>query len=238
MPAEKTDPCVTTLLLAVTGIEALVVFGAGAGLMVQPAVIGAVWPWPLTPFNAAFLGAVYSASLVSAAALTVIGRWSPARIVVPMILVFTAVVLFVSLAYLGRFNGGWPTWLWFLLYLVIPANAAWHFWLYRGLPPADPGQLTTGFRAVILLAATLFALYGLMLVVAPEAVAVLWPWPIDAFHARLYSATFLTPAVGLFLLVRAASWAELWTMGLTLLVLGLLALVGLAVTDVRTHRID
>ena len=61
----NSDPRVTTLLLAVTGIEVLVLFGAGVGLLVQPAVIGSIWPWPLTPFNAAFLGAVYSASLVA-----------------------------------------------------------------------------------------------------------------------------------------------------------------------------
>jgi hypothetical protein len=238
MVSGNANPRVTTLLLAVTGIETLVLFGAGVGLVVQPAVIGSIWPWPLTPFNAAFLGAVYSASLVSAAALTVIGRWSPARIVVPMILVFTAIVLFVSLANLDRFSPGWPVWLWFFLYLALPINAAWHVWLYRGLPPADPGLPTPGFRAVLLIASGIFGLYGLALLIAPEAVGNLWPWPIDAFHGRLYSVTFLTPAIGLYVLSRAASWAELWTMGLTLLALGLLAVFGLAVTDVRTDRID
>jgi hypothetical protein len=238
MASGNADPRVTTLLLAVTGIEALVLFGAGVGLVVQPAVIGSIWPWPLTPFNAAFLGAVYSASLVSATALTVIGRWSPARIVVPMILIFTTIVLLVSLAYLGRFTPGWPTWLWFFLYLALPINAARHVWLYRRLPPADPAPVSPGFRAVLLIASAVFGLYGLALLLAPEAVGDLWPWPIDAFHGRLYSVTFLTPAIGLYLLSRAASWAELWTMGLTLLVLGLLAVFGLAVTDVHTDRID
>lgn len=238
MVSGNADPRVTTLLLAVTGIETLVLSGAGVGLVVQPSVIGSIWPWALTPFNAAFLGAVYSASLVSAAALTIIGRWSPARIVVPMILVFTTVVLVVSLANLDRFDAGWPAWLWFFLYLALPLNAGWHAWLYRRLPPADPEPLTAGFRAVLLVAAVLFGLYGLALLVMPEAVGNLWPWPIDAFHGRLYSVTFLTPAIGLYLLRRAASWAELWTMGLTLLALGLLAIFGLAVTDVRTDRID
>ncbi len=238
MNSGNADPRVTTLMLAVTGIEALVLFGAGVGLVVQPAVIGAIWPWPLTPFNAAFLGAVYSASLVSAAALTVVGRWSPARIVVPMILVFTTIVLVVSLAHPGRFDAGWATWLWFFLYLALPINAAGHVWLYRGLPPADPEPPTPGFRGVLLIATAIFGLYGLALLIAPEAVGSLWPWPIDAFHGRLYSVTFLTPAIGLYLLSRAASWAELWTMGLTLLALGLLAVFGLAVTDVRTDRID
>jgi hypothetical protein len=238
MASGNANPRVTTLLLAVTGIETLVLFGAGVGLVVQPTVISSIWPWPLTPFNAAFLGAVYSASLVSAAALTVIGRWSPARIVLPMILVFTTIVLFVSLAHLGRFSPGWPAWLWFFLYLALPINAARHVWLYRDLPPADPEPPTPGFRAVLLIAAAIFGLYGLALLAAPEAVGNLWPWPIDAFHGRLYSVTFLTPAIGLYLLGRAASWAELWTMGLTLLVLGLLAIFGLAVTDVRTDRID
>ena len=129
MASGNADPRVTTLLLAVTGVEALVLFGAGVGLVVQPAVIGSIWPWPLTPFNAAFLGAVYSASLVSAAALTVIGRWSPARIVVPMILVFTTIVLIVSLAYLGRFDPGWP-----------PGCGSSSTWRSRSMRPGTPGS--------------------------------------------------------------------------------------------------
>ena len=42
MASGNADPRVTTLLLVVTGIETLVLFGAGVGLVVQPAVIGPI----------------------------------------------------------------------------------------------------------------------------------------------------------------------------------------------------
>jgi hypothetical protein len=236
--SDPANPRVTVLLLAVTGVEALVLFGAGIGLLLQPAVVAAVWPWPLTPFNAAFLGAVYAAALVSAAALTAIGRWSPARVVVPMILIFTAVVLAVSVLYLERFEGGWPTALWFVLYLVIPANAAWHVLLYERLPPADPALPPAWLGNWLRTASAALGAYGVALLALPEAASQFWPWPVDEFHARLYSATFLAPAAGLFLLSRAAAWAELWATGLTLLALGLLAVLGLGLADIRTGRMD
>jgi hypothetical protein len=80
--------------------------------------------------------------------------------------------------------------------------------------------------------------YGVVMLILPDVATLFWPWPVDDFHARLYSVTFLTPAVGLFLLVRAAAWAELWAMGLTLLALGVLALLGLVVTDLGVARVD
>ncbi|CAN5240161.1 hypothetical protein BH10PSE9_BH10PSE9_18200 [soil metagenome] len=74
MKADSANPRVTRLLLAVTGVEAVVLFVAGLGLIAQPGTIAALWPWTLTPFNAAFLGGIYSASLASLVALAVLGR--------------------------------------------------------------------------------------------------------------------------------------------------------------------
>src|SRR5262245_62460950 len=127
MSTSTTNPRVTVLLQAVTGIEVLVLVGAGGGLLLQPAIVAEIWPWTLTPFNASFLGALYAASMATAAMVVLIGRWSPTRVVTPMILLFTAIVLVISIVSIGRFKLGNPaTWLWFLLYVVIPANAAWH----------------------------------------------------------------------------------------------------------------
>src|SRR5689334_1775020 len=93
----ETNPPINRLLRAVTAVEALVLLVAGGGLFLLPAVLRPLWPWTLPPFNAAYLGAVYLASLTAAALVVWSGRWSPARVVVPMILLFTAAVLAVSL---------------------------------------------------------------------------------------------------------------------------------------------
>lgn len=237
MPSKSDNPRVTPLLLAVTGIEVLVLLGAGGGLLLVPADMAAVWPWKLTPFNGGFLGAIYLASAAPTICLVLIGRWSPARVVVPMIFVFSAIVLIVSLVYLDRFILGSPsTWLWFLLYVGIPLNAAWHLWLYRDLPSAGAPWPATQ-RAMLTFAAIVLALYGLLLLAVPAAATAFWPWPIDAFHGRVYSVVFLTPAVGLWLLARSASWAETLAMATTLIVGGLLAIVALIAVDVRVYRV-
>ena len=243
MEKNTANPRVTQLLQIVTGIEVLVLLGAGGGLLLQPGVLREIWPWSLTPFNAAFLGAVYTGSMVTAAFLVLIGRWSPARVGVPMILLFTAIILVISLAYVDRFHLGSPSaWLWFVLYVGIPLNAAYHVWLYRNLSPAgqgaDQGRLSETLRRLLLAEAAVFGLYGFGLLVAPERFGAFWPWPIDAFHGRLYSVVFLTPALGAWLLARSAVWAEVLMMATTLLAGGVLAVVGLVLTDFRVHRVD
>jgi hypothetical protein len=39
----------------------------------------------------------------------------------------------------------------------------------------------------------------------PWVVSSFWPWRLDAFHAQLYSVTFLTPAVGAWVLLRGTT---------------------------------
>lgn len=239
MSSEGANPRVSRLLQAVTGFETLVLVGAGGGLLLQPSVLGELWPWSLTPFNAAFLGAIYASAMLTTALLVLIGRWSPARVAVPMIFVFTIVVLAVSLVYLDRFRLGSPaTWLWFGLYVGIPLNAGYHLWLYRDL--AAPGKRRWGatFTGLLYAEAVALALYGLGLLVWPERWSAFWPWPVDAFHARMYSVAFLTPAIGLWLIARSAAWAEILTMAVTLLAGGVLSVAALIATDMRVHRVD
>jgi hypothetical protein len=60
----------------------------------------------------------------------------------------------------------------------------------------------------------------------------------DDFMARLYSAAFLTPAVGALLLVRVGSPHEDRALGSTQVVSGVAALVGLLIVDASLRRVD
>ncbi|HEX9661688.1 MAG TPA: hypothetical protein VGB27_05330 [Candidatus Binatia bacterium] len=82
------------------------------------------------------------------------------------------------------------------------------------------------------------AVYGLAQFFAPEFASAFWPWKIDAFHGRMYSAIFLTGAVGAFVLARAAAPIEYFTLGITYGVLGLFAIVGLVVVDASVRSVD
>jgi hypothetical protein len=226
------NPRITQLLQSVTAIEVLVLLGSGGGLFFLPTVLSEVWPWVITPFDMATVGAGYLSAMVTAAMLILIGRWSPARLVVPMILIFTALILLLSFIYLDRFNLGSPfTWLWFLLYIAVPINAAYHLWLYRKLPPASDSRLGPVWRMVLLCQAILTGLYGLGLLLAPLTFSAFWPWPVDEFHARFYSAGFLTGGLGSFLLAHSATRDEVLTLGLTQIVAGIFPILGLLKTE-------
>jgi hypothetical protein len=65
-----------------------------------------------------------------------------------------------------------------------------------------------------------------------------WPWPVDPFHGQVYSAIFLAGAGGTYLVWRSAPREELLVLGLAQFLVGLLAILGLVITDAEVHRID
>ncbi len=233
------NPPVSALLRWVTRFESGVVLFSGFGLMFLFKLFAPLWPWTLTPFNAGFLGAIYLTSWVAAGILAGIPRWSPARVVVPMILVFTAIVLLVSVLYLDRLALNSPsTWLWFVLYIGIPLNSAYHVWLYRHLAPSDRRPMPTWFRNLAMIEVVIFTLYGIALFIAPTTFSAFWPWKIDDFHGRMYCVAFLTPAIGAYLVSRSGSKLELITMGLTQIAEGGMAIIGFVLVDSGQKRVD
>ena len=104
---EARDFPVGRLLWFATLAECVVLGVAGIGLLVVPDLIVPLWPWPLSPFTARALGAVYLAAFVATVSLGIRPWWSPARVVVPMVAVFTTIMTVLSVAYLGRLHE-WP----------------------------------------------------------------------------------------------------------------------------------
>lgn len=233
------NPKITTLLITITAIESLVLLVAGVGLLLFPSIIRPLWPWELSPFNALLLGAIYSASLVTTVIVVFGKHWVSARVAMPMIFIFTTIILFVCLIYINRFDFQyWGTWLWFFLYTIIPANAAYHIWLYRNLKPVNPLPLSALWRGVFLLPTILLGLYGVGLLVAPDSFSSFWPWQIDDFHGRMYSVLYITPASGALLLFGAAASIELSTTGLTQIIGGGSSILGLVIIDNQVNKID
>jgi hypothetical protein len=218
---------ISPLLRWLTGVEVLVLIGSGVGLFLLPSTVSEWWPWGLLPFNIRFLGAVYSASMVAAGLLFVMGRWSPARIVTPMILGFTVIVLGISILENGRFDGPQLSVIgWFALYMIIPTNAAYHVWLYRERAVPNQVESSGRWRTIIGGSGLICGIYGLGLLILPSVFGEVWAWPIDNFHARMYSVAFLTPAIGLLLIYRAAMPNDLFALGWTMLVGGVLSILG------------
>jgi len=223
------NPRVPTFLRSVTWLECGVVASAATLLFLFPRRGGQeVWAWVTPPFNARYVGTIYLGALVPLLALAARGRWFPGRLVLWMILVFTTAIMVVMLASPGRFEWERPaTWVFWALYLFLPVNSVVYLWRLRGLPAGE----RRGARPALVALGLLLGLYGLALLVAPERATEFWPWSVDAFHARIYAATFLTPAVGAWLIHDRGGGAEDRTLGATLVVFAVAAVLGVLVTD-------
>jgi hypothetical protein len=235
----ETNPKNSVLFQTLSIVKVVVLFIAGVGLFFAPKLVGPLWPWELLPFNARFLGAVYSAACLAAIMQTVYARWSPARLVTPMIFIFTGIMIILSFVYLNKFDfQKWVVWVWFFLYLLVPLNAAYYLWLYRKLSPVDSTPIS-GFARKILFAQTIIlGLYGLALIFIPSIAKMFWSWKIDNFHAQLYSVTFMTPALGAYILTKGASKVEWQTMGMSQIVLGLFPIIGVILVDASVKRVN
>ena len=237
--SKAANPPISALLTGVTWLEVVILFWAGCGLLFYPPAMQPFWPWSLAPFNLRFLGALYAAAMIAALLQAVSGRWSPARVVTPMIFIFTLVVTVFSLVHLERFDlSRVEAWIWFVLYVGVCLNAGVHLWLYRKYPLPQPALYPRGaLRGLLRVAVLALGAYGLLLLIAPIAASAFWPWQLDAFHAQLYSVTFLTPALGAWVLLRGATRSDLRTLGLTLAAWGVLPILGLILADANIKRI-
>ncbi len=218
-------------LLRVFAIAVILVLIGGSLLLIYPAAIVPYWPWRLAPFTARFLGAFYLAEMAAIGALACYNRWTPARLVLVMAVLFTAIVSAVSLWHLDRFDlNRWRSWGWFAVYLGSAAISAYFLWRYRQLPHPGwepPPALRTFFRAQALV----LTLYGLALLLLPQIATGFWPWPIDRFHTQVYSAIFLTGGIGALLLSRRIAKPDLLAFGLAQVILGAGAIIGLLLAD-------
>jgi len=239
MRTENENPAISPVLRGSSFIELLMLIGAGVGLFFMTDLTRAQWPWDIPPFNARFLGAVYLAAMVAVAMKLLGGRWAPARLVLPMVFTFTFVIFIMSLVWLDKFLfDRWGAWAWIFFYVALPLNAAVHMWLYRRLPPAPSTPMPTAWRTVLLAFAVALGVYGLAQLFAPETTSAFWPWGIDAFHGQLYSAIFLTAAIGALLLSRAAAPIEYFTLGITYAVFGFFSILGVVIADATARRVD
>ncbi len=204
---------------------------AGVSLLIAPSLVGPRWPWTLRPFATRFLGAVYAAEMVAVLFTLVINDWSVARLTIPQAVTFTTVVTGASLAWLSNFDFARPiVWLWFIIYIIPTLALGWFWWQYRAWPAVKPQALGI-VRPILLIEAVVLASYGLASILAPAWATAFWPWKIDAFHAQIYSALFITGAMGAWIVAGGGNRHELLTLGWSQIVLGVGVITALAIVD-------
>ncbi|MBC7878500.1 MAG: hypothetical protein H7Y59_15120 [Anaerolineales bacterium] len=229
------NPTIPSYLYWITWVECSVVFMAAVLLFFLPGVAQNLWAWEIPPYNSRFVGTIYFSAYIPLIILWVTKRWSPGRLILWMIFVFTASVMLVMFIHWESFAWSrmatylvfWP------LYIFLPINSALHLYWYRNVEAPPATQMPASWRSLLFGMALLLTAYGLGLLIAPESLTRFWPWPVDAFHGQMYASAFLTPAVGCWWLAYYGETpAEDLVIGLNLLSAGFLTITGILLTSV------
>jgi hypothetical protein len=132
--------------------------------------------------------------------------------VVPMIAIWTGMLLVVSLFHLNEFDFSRDqTKTWFAAYIIYPLIAmglAWrdHAHAHEDALPGAP--LPRWVRGYLLGQGVVATALGLALLLAPNGMTALWPWKITPLLTQIYSAPLLSYGIGSLLLARRRTWAE------------------------------
>ena len=210
----------------------------GVGLFVWPSLVRPRWPWEVAPFNARFLGGFYTAEFAVMLFLLIWNRWSPGRLILAMAFVFTLVVTATSLVHHGMFDFARKApWLWYAVYLLSVLVSGYALWASRNREPVQGPRLPPFLKSWFTVEWALLAVYGAALLLYPLESSSFWPWSIDIFHAQTYSAIFLSGAVGVLLVSRNGTREDFTVVGVAELMVGTLAVLGLALTDAAVRRV-
>ena len=207
------------LFFGVICIAAL--FVAYLGLFV-PERLDRSFTWVvLPPLHARFVGVLYLFGAVYMIGCILARRWSQVSPALPAIGIFTSLLLLVTLLNLEAFDfDQGAVWAWTLSYIIYPTIAFTLAWTARGResPAVQGGPLAPWARVFLWLQAGVFAIVGMALLVARDAMVDLWPWPISAGLAQFYGGPFLAYAFCSWRYAGRATWAELWAIAPAMLV--------------------
>lgn len=210
-----------------TVIESIVVGAAATVLFLLPALGNQIWSWAIPPFNSRYVGAIYFAALLPLVIFAATGRWAPGKLVLWMIFAFTTSIGLTMLIHIDGFDWARPaTYAFWFLYIFLPINSALFLYRLRIQDVAGRTVNSPQWQTVLLVTMIVLGFYGLGLLIAPEALTSFWPWGVDPFHGRIYAATFITPALGACVISGRSAPSERFTLGMTLLTLGILSIIG------------
>lgn len=176
--------------------------------LVKPEWIALVLPWPASPLNARFTGALYCMGAISAALCMFARSFAAVRISLIEIGVVTGGLLLITVPHFGEFTAANFPGRWTVFYTIDPLATAVLAWVFLGREPVPPGR--NPYRALFLTYAGVLTVAGLALLLAPSVAVRLWPWALPPILGQVYSVFFLTFAVGGLLCAREPRWLGIW----------------------------
>ena len=194
------------------GAVAVLALWVGFWCFFVPARSARAIPWALPPLCATFLGSMYLSGAAFTGTAMFARRWHEARVVLPMIAIWTGGLTIVSLFFLPAFNFARPqVWIWFVAYIVYPLIALYLVWVLRHerhLHPAGP-ELPVWVKRYLAVQGSVMVALAVALLFATAAVQPLWPWQTGRMMLQLYSMPLFSYGLGSFILLRQRAWSEI-----------------------------
>jgi hypothetical protein len=169
-------------------------------------------PFPVPPLHARFLGAMYLSAFVLLLGGFLKKRWSEIAVVPVMTAIWTGGIFLVSMLHTDLFDfSKMQTWVWFIAYAVYPVIAVRLVFLHRGQFRFTPrgGLIPSWVHGYLLAQGVLLVVLADVLLISPDTMVEVWPWPITVPLAQLYAAPFLSYGIGSLVLSRVPSWDQL-----------------------------
>jgi hypothetical protein len=223
------------MLVVAAGLVATV----GVSLFLLTEQTDVYFAWTIaSPMTAAFLGAAYWSSAVLELWAARERAWANARVAVPAVLLFTVLMLVVTLVHAERFHFDAPllitrlgTWFWLAVYAGVPVILGFFFVLQLQLPHVDPPRhmpLPLWARGIFIVQSAVLFVLGLPLLLVPAAAAPFWPWPLTPLAGRAVGAWLLALSVAGAHVVWENDRRRVRSAAASYLALALLQLVALA----------
>jgi hypothetical protein len=164
--------------------------------------------WTIRPeIMAAFLGAGYGAGCVLVGASLRRRPWSELRVGIGIVLLFTAMILIITLLHRDRFHFGaasgdlarFAAWVFLAVYVFTPTVGTWLYVREQRLAGPQPagGPPLPGWLAVAIAAqGGLMVCFGAALYVAPSQVAPAWPWTLTTLTAQAVGSWLVPIGLG------------------------------------------
>ena len=218
-------------------VSVVLLLGVGGALLMLPELAGKFWPWSLAPFNTRLLGSVYLSAAIPLIAYVLRPQWAQLRITLPIFAWFTTFFLLVSMGHSDGFLARKSSHIWFWLYGADAFIGLFYCWRLRRSLWLQGGQ-SNDFSRLYQVQALILGGYGLGLLLLASWLGPLWLWPLNAFHAHLYSGVFLAGAIAMMRLQSGSTVSERVVFGGTQAFLGVTAALGIWLVDQQVKMLD
>ena len=211
---------------------------AGIQLYVLTEQTDEYFAWTISsPLSAAFLGGGYWSGALLLLFAIAERFWANIRIAIAAVSAFVPLMLAVTVVHLDRVHfaaSGPPlvaAWAWMVVYLVVPFALLAVILVQLRAPGGDPPRsapLAVWIRALVGFNAAISLGISVPLLLFPETLFAVWPWPLTPLTARAIGVGFLTVAVASFQFVRENSWRRGRVGAISYAFIGVLQLAALA----------